>query len=422
MEFYSFRMTLFKQSQTQKDTATATRAPMPGQSVYPGVLARRRSERGRAGLLLTISITLLLPFSLTAESEVIRVGVYDNPPKAFLNEAGEAAGFWPDLVRLIARRKQLNVQWVHGTWDELMGKLHSGEIHVMIDVAMTRERQQRYLFGRQTVHVSWSRVYTTPGMDVSTIPELQGLRIAALQGSINLEGPEGLRTLLHRFSVSAEIVEMSDYTSIFSALESGNVHAAVTNRDFGNQMEKRYDIVRTPILFQPADLRFAFSPASPKAQALAATFDTGIRELKADPSSEYYRLQDRWLGLMRDQEKPFPVWFGWALAGLVATVLVLLAGLFLVELKVRSRTGTIRDQQEALKRQGIHLKESNQRLSDLLESRRSIINSLPAQIALLDQEGRILETNEHWAEYRSEEGFSGAEFRPGVDYIRRCQE
>ncbi|MCB1169832.1 MAG: EAL domain-containing protein [Leptospiraceae bacterium] len=365
---------------------------------------------------------LLFPVSLSAESEAIRVGVYDNPPKAFLNEAGEAAGFWPDLVRLIAEKNQLKIQWEYGSWDELMHKLERGDIQIMIDVALTRERQERFLFGDQTIHVSWSRVYTAPDVKVSTIPELQGLRIAALEGSINLEGPEGLRALLRRFSVNAEIVEMADYPSIFHALESGRVDAAVTNRDFGNQMEQRFEIVRTPILFQPADLRFAFSPANPNAPGLVETFDRGMRELKANPNSEYYRLQDRWLGLQRDQEKPFPAWFGWVLGGLLGTVLILLAGIFVVELRVRARTRTIRDQQKALERQGNHLKESNQGLSNLLESRRSIINSLPAQIALLDEQGRILETNEHWAAYRSDEGFSGARFPAGTDYIVACEE
>ena len=371
-------------------------------------------------LVLVSAIVLQQPLLLFAESPVIRAGIYSNPPKVFVNDAGQAAGFWPDLARSIARDGGYTIKWIHGTWEENLERLRKGEIHLMVDVAVTPERRSNLLFGDETVHVSWSRIYAAPGQSIQSIPDLQRKRIAALSGSINLEGPEGLRNLLAKFAVEAEIVPMSDYASVFQALESGIVDAALTNRDFGNQMEERFDIVRTPIMFQPADLRFAFAPNSPFAKNIKTHFDMVLAEKKRNQDSDYYRLQGKWLGLSGREGPDIPAWLKWLVAMLLGATLLLLGGLMLVEMRVRSRTRKIEEQQEELKAQDASLKETNHHLSHLLASRKSIINSLPAHIALLDAGGQILEVNEQWQQYRDHHGYSGSDFPVGRNYPALC--
>ncbi|GEM_PF-2908809 len=368
---------------------------------------------------LFILLVALPAVALRAEDPTIRVGIYSNPPKVYVNEAGQAAGFWPDLVRSIATEAGYSVEWVHGTWEETLLRLESGDIDLMVDVAVTPERRSRFEFGEETVHVSWSRIYATPGRKIQSIPDLEGMRIAALAESINLEGPEGLRNLLRKFAVKATIVPMDDYAAVFRSLEQGAVDAAVTNRDFGNRMEARFNIQRTPILFQPADLRFAFSSNSKRMEELKEVFDSSLREQKLDRSSDYYSLQGKWLGQPRESESLLPSWLKWTLAGLLALTILLLGGLMLVEMRVRSRTRQIRAQQEQLRARDENLRLSNDNLTHLLESRRAILNSLPAHIALLDAEGVILEVNEQWKQ-RTAEGYSGSAFPPGGNYLELC--
>lgn len=370
----------------------------------------------RVALLLGL-VALLPGGSFSLQARPVKVGVYSNPPKIFVNEAGEAAGFWPDLLRAIAKEEGLEIQWHFGDWDQNLKRLQSGEIHILPDVAVTEERQKAFLFGEETVHVSWSRVYAAPGVSISTIPDLQGLRIGALENSINLEGPEGLRLLLKRFAVQATIVPMSDYPSIFQALERGDIHAAITNRDFGNRMEKQYRIIRTPILFQPADLRFAFHKESSE---LRNAVDDAIGRFKRDSDSEYYRLQEKWLGVQDGEDRGLPLWLQWMLPGLLLLVLLLLGGLVLVEMRVRNRTRQIQKQQRTLENQDRILREANESLQTILEWRRAIINSLPAQIALLDANGIILEVNEQWENHQSREGYSGRAYPPGSNYPESC--
>tara|TARA_B100001939_G_scaffold340677_2_gene349193 strand:- start:66966 stop:69656 length:2691 start_codon:yes stop_codon:yes gene_type:complete len=370
--------------------------------------------------LVLVSGFLVQSLALHAEVVIIRAGIYSNPPKVFVNDAGQAAGFWPDLTRSIAQEGGYRVKWIHGTWEQNLERLRKGEIHVMVDVAVTPERKRNLLFGAETVHVSWSRIYAAPGQKIQSIPDLQRKRIAALSGSINLDGPEGLRNLLSKFAVEAEIVPMSDYGTVFQALENGLVDAAVTNRDFGNQMEEKFDIIRTPILFQPADLRFAFAPNSPFARKLKSHFDASLAAKKRDQDSDFYRLQGKWLGLSGSDAPVIPDWLKWVVAGLLGATVILLGGLMLVEMRVRARTRQIQAQQKVLRLQDSNLKETNSYLSHLLASRRSIINSLPAHIALLDGGGQILEVNEQWQYYTESHGYSGTDFPVGRNYPALC--
>ena len=58
-------------------------------------------------------------------------------------------------------------------------------------------------------------------------------------------------------------------------------------------------------------------------------------------------------------------------------------------------------------------------LQALAERMGSILNTLPANIALLDQEGIIIEVNEAWKKFDVTNGFSGKNYGTGDNYIER---
>lgn len=311
----------------------------------------------RMGLALVL-MPGLTPIAL-AEVERIRVGVYDNPPKVFLGDDGEPTGFWPELTRAIAASEGWRIEWVHGTWDESLARLEDDRIDVMVDTAVTGARREYFAFGEQTVHVSWSQVYAARGVRIEIIPDLAGKRIGALARSINLEGPEGLRTLLDQFAVGAQVVAMPDYAAIFAALDRGELDAGVTNRDFGNRAQSGFDLTRTPILFQPADLRYAFARGNPDVRELMARFDARVAALKQDPNSVYHALQARWLGIERGPAREvLPAWLAWVLWSLLGVTVLLTASIAVVEMRVRARTRTMREQQARLQRHEQMLAES----------------------------------------------------------------
>lgn len=362
------------------------------------------------GLLAVLTVTA----PAASAVDTVRVGIYSNPPKVFLTEDGEPSGLWPELTRLIAEQEGWEIEWVHGSWDQSLTRLHDNRIDVMVDVALTEARRERFIFGEETVHVSWSEVHTRPGTRVETIPDLADMRIGVLRDSINVDGPEGLRTLLDRFAVDAELVIMPDYGSVFRALEEGRVDAAVTNRNFGHRARARFDVVRTPILFQPADLRYAFAPQGEHTAELIRRFDTRLAALKQDSDSAYYGLLERWVGDVRDTaHEVFPIWLRWVIGALVGVAVLLAGGLALVEMRVRARTREISAQKAELERH-------EAMLADLAESRRTLINSLPAQIALLDREGVIRDVNDEWRRFGADHEGCSEGVDVGANYLAVC--
>ncbi|MES2703356.1 MAG: PAS domain S-box protein [Bacteroidota bacterium] len=79
-------------------------------------------------------------------------------------------------------------------------------------------------------------------------------------------------------------------------------------------------------------------------------------------------------------------------------------------------TGTIHDITDAKKAEE-ELKESYAALSKALGVQTSILNALPAHIALLDKDGVIIEVNESWKRFGRENGLRSRDFCKGDNYL-----
>lgn len=66
------------------------------------------------------------------------------------------------------------------------------------------------------------------------------------------------------------------------------------------------------------------------------------------------------------------------------------------------------------------LRSSNERLVQALAVRRTLVNSLPANIALLDRNGVIIDVNEQWRRFAAENGYDDPDNGIGVDYLAVC--
>ncbi|MCX6101483.1 MAG: transporter substrate-binding domain-containing protein, partial [Candidatus Bipolaricaulota bacterium] len=212
-------------------------------------------------LLATLTAAAFVP-ALGAVD--VRVGVYDNPPKVYVDSAGVARGLFPELVDAIAVKEGWTIPYVAGSWTEGLARLASADIDLMVDVAYTAPRAEIYTFTSETVLVNWGIVYARKGLHIASLPDLDGLRVAVMRGSTHTVDPGGIIDLAQRFAISCTFVEVDDYSAVFRLLDDGGADAGVVNRIFGLQNEAQHAVERTPILFNPSELRFAL----PKAGAL----------------------------------------------------------------------------------------------------------------------------------------------------------
>jgi PAS domain S-box-containing protein len=290
------------------------------QSSEGGGAVAARAERAVIGaVLFAVGVSLLAFGNID-----VRVGVYDNPPKVYVDDAGTARGLFPELLDAIAAHEGWTVHYVYGTWTEGLARLSAGEIGLMVDVAVTASREELYAFTKETILVNWGIVYARKGLEIPSLPDLDGLRVAVMRGSTHTVDPGGIVDLAHRFGISCTFVEVDTYDEVFQLLDRGAADAGVVNRVFGLANESKYAVVRTPILFNPSEIRFALPKGGALTPYLIARIDADLVAWKADPTSPYYAALDRNLF---GAEKPATVirWPPWLLPTLVSAGVVIAA-------------------------------------------------------------------------------------------------
>jgi len=340
-------------------------------------------------LILLCSLSFCIPVSAD-DAITIRAGLYENQPKIFTDEKGNASGFWPDIVKYIALEEGWNIKYVRGTWAQCLERLEKGEIDVMPDVAYTDERNKLYDFSNQTVYVSWSRVYTREGSDIESILDLEGKSIAVLQGSVNVEGWEGIKELVSKFGISCNFIELDSYTKVFELVESGEADVGVASKDFGNQHEAEFDLMETAIIFQPSPLYFAFPKKSNLTPYLTERIDYHMKELKEQEGSIYYQSLEKWLGAKPIERPVIPIWVKWALIGIGGLALLLAGGSYVLRSQVKSRTKELVEEIDERKRAEGALRDSEVKYRTLLEN-------LPHRIFHKDINSTYISCNENYA-------------------------
>lgn len=322
--------------------------------------------------LILIFLSLNLVGWIQFQRRVIRVGVYENAPKIFTEDDGSYSGFWPDLIDEIAKEEGWEIVWVYGSWEECLARLENNEIDMLPDVGWSEARSTKFAFSNETVLVSWARLYVPKGSDVETILDLEGKKIAGLSGSLNFDGPEGIKELTAKFDVQSIFIEKNSYDQVLQALDKNEVDAGVTNKDFGDLNDYKYNIERTPIIIQPTRLLFAFPKNAELTPYLISTIDNRINAYKADPDSIYYQALDFYLG--EKSEKPFiEIIPGWVYNLLMVGVGIIL---FLAAISVTTRN---------------QVKQRTQELSISEARNRALLENIPDLIFRLNREGDFLD-------------------------------
>jgi len=278
-------------------------------------------------------MALLLPDlpSASPAEITVRVGIYENNPKIFTDEHGEPAGFFPDLIRAIAKREGWKLAFVPGTWDECLASLLENKIDIMPDVAWTEERARLYDFAPESALSTWSQVYARDGAGIRSILDLDGKTIAILNESVQ---QKTLEKLGKQCGISFKFVACPTFDEVFQAVRARGADVAVVNRFFGAAHAFRYDLVATTVLIDPASLHFVARKGLHR--YWLAAIDRDLKAFKEDAESPYHEAMDRWLtprGAAR-----WPAWLRWIVpvgAAILALALAF-AGVLRWQLKLRS--------------------------------------------------------------------------------------
>ena len=330
---------------------------------------------------LTIAVfALFLCVSAAAREITVKVGVYDNPPKVFINEKGEADGFFVELTDLIAKQYGWKVSYVAGGWKEELNRLDSGEIDLMTDVAYSEDRSARWSFNRETVLSDWFQIYARKKADIKSVEDLLDKRVGILEDSVQADA---FGKYIRDFGFSCELVSFSSYKRAFETLSRGEVDAVVVNRYYGQHNIGAYDVVETPIIFHPTRLHYAARKEI--AESIIVDLDTALRELKASRNSEYYALLEKWFGEKTIARTPF--WVKDLIWALFLASLLLIVFVLVLKRQVKRRTAMVVNMNMRLRESVAGRIKSEKRYKELFD------NAPAAYIIIDSRNGMVSSVN-----------------------------
>lgn len=295
-----------------------------------------RMFRTTVRLVQACVVLLALLATLPAGAEQrVRVGVYENNPKVAMGVSGQPEGIFVDIIEAIAAQEGWTLEYVPGSWQEGLDRLAAGRIDLMPDVAYTAERARLYAFNREPVLSSWSQVYARRGSGIRALPDLNGRRVAVLEGSSQ---EEQFRNMVAGFGLSVELLPQPDFASAFRAVAAGRADTVLTNRFYGVRHAAAAGLEDTAIIFSPTQLHFA-APKNGN-PALLIAIDRNLRTLKQNPASIYYHSLRHWAS--GEENTLLPSWLLWTVAAVLALLLMAGAWAALLRRQVNARTTQLR--------------------------------------------------------------------------------
>ena len=322
-------------------------------------------------LALLLGIIFFAPSQELYADDPIRVGIYENKPLVFTDDAGNAQGIFVDLLEYAADKEGWQIDYVSCTWSQCLEKLDAGEIDLLVSIAYTAERDERYDFTDETVLLNWGQLYSRQPTEIESILDLDGKSVAVLTDDIHYQA---LQELADQFNISPNFIEVDTYTAIFDLVSRGEADAGLTNRVFGAQHEQDYQIAKTPTIFNPLDIRYA-APRNASVELLRA-IDRHLASLKEDPDSPYFRSLERWFG--GASRWALPQWLQWGLGVTGGLLLIFVVGNIILRRQVRARTADL----EGEIAERIRAEETSQQYTRQLEALRQVGLKTTAQLEL----------------------------------------
>lgn len=327
---------------------------------------------------LCAAIFLILTFSpgaANSQTPPVRVGVYQNKPKIFIDENGRPSGIFIELLDEIAAQEGWTLVYGACEWAACLQALEDGQIDLMPDVAYSPEREAKYDFHKIPVIESWSRVYASPATPINKISDLEGKRIAVLKGSIQQTVFE---QLMNGFGYKVTIVPTDSFEQAFAMAADGSVDAAIANHLFGDYFYQEHGLLKTTIDFNPVALYYA--AAEGRNSELLAAIDRYLDKWIAEPASPYYTTLGHWAE--KEPAYRVPQYIFWVIGG-ISGLLLAAAGMILLlrqQVKVRTR----------------YLEQANAELQESEQRYQTLARISPVGIFQTDSNGVTTYVNPKW--------------------------
>lgn len=280
-------------------------------------------------------LSVILVVNAGAVDRQVRVGVYENKPLVFKDVDGAFQGITIDILNEVAKRKQWQLDYIPGTWAENLERLDRDLIDLLVAIAWSPARAEKYQFTDKTIVSNWAHLYSSPDKKFASLLSLEGKTVALVEKDIYAIA---FVDLVKRFQMQVILRFVHCYKGAMQAVVAGSADVALVSRLFGLQMAKEYKLVKTPIVFSPIEIRYAAPLGNTE---LPQVIDVVISELEQDKNSVYYQSIDRWIS---GKTHIFSsLWIGRILQGAFFCLFLALCGVFYSRRQIRFKTRELHD-------------------------------------------------------------------------------
>ncbi len=246
--------------------------------------------------LSIILIVLVALSGIAFGEETIRVGAYQNPPKVFMTPDGRVTGVFPEVLEEIAKQSGWEIDYVFGSWQDCLKRLQDGTIDLMVDMAISEERKERYAFSKEPVLVNWGTAFSRADITVESFLDMEGLTVAVMRGSIHTEGPQGIKSLMTQFGIPCRYMAFDNYQQVLMIVDEKQADVGIVNRLYGTLHSDAYEVRPSPIIFNPRVLAFSVRKDDTRGHQLLQKIDDWMQKAKQNPGSVYHEVLAYYLG------------------------------------------------------------------------------------------------------------------------------
>ncbi|WP_329069228.1 ABC transporter substrate-binding protein [Amycolatopsis sp. NBC_01480] len=181
---------------------------------------------------LSAAVAAALLAALTAcgsnTDSTLRVGTLsDAPPNVYLDK-GQFTGFDNELLRAIAAKENLKLEFASTDFSALLGQVASGRYDIGSSaIAQTEERKKTVDFSAAYDFETMS-IQAKQGTPITGEQALAGKRVAVIQATV---GDNWLTTKVP----AAQAVRFPDYASALAALKTGAVDAYILDQSIAEK-------------------------------------------------------------------------------------------------------------------------------------------------------------------------------------------
>lgn len=187
--------------------------------------------RSRILALLTagaLAVSLTACGDDAAAGETLRVGTLTDAPPAIYFENGTFTGYDNELLRDIAKRQGLTVEFVGTEFSSLLAGVANGRFDIGSSTISTTEARKRTVAFTNGYNTEYTTIVTAKGANLTALEAYRGKRLGVVQASVQDD-------FATNRAPGAEVVRFPDYNAGFAQLRNGTIDGWVVPKDIGRQ-------------------------------------------------------------------------------------------------------------------------------------------------------------------------------------------